>query len=68
MESQERSINSPLAGAFGTWQWYAKRFCDAKFRFYGKRKQWDTTGASNLEELQSKLISKLMIRRLKMEV
>ena len=55
-------------GAFGTWQWFAKRYCDAKYRIYGKKKQWDTNGASNLEELQNKLIGKLMIRRLKSEV
>lgn len=37
------------------------------FRFFGKRKQWDCRGASNLEELHQ-LLRKIMIRRLKNDV
>lgn len=37
------------------------------FRFFGRRKQWDCRGASNLEELHQ-LLRKIMIRRLKNDV
>jgi len=43
---------------------YAKRYCSAVHTGYG----WDLSGASNLEELQDKLRSNLMIRRLKKDV
>ncbi|XP_028600619.2 DNA annealing helicase and endonuclease ZRANB3 isoform X3 [Podarcis muralis] len=52
---------------FGTWNDYAKKYCDAHFRFFGKRRQWDCRGASNLDELHH-LLSDIMIRRLKNEV
>ncbi|KAJ7345817.1 hypothetical protein JRQ81_001767 [Phrynocephalus forsythii] len=52
---------------FGTWIEYAKKYCDARIRFFGKRKQWDCRGASNLDELHN-LLSNVMIRRLKNEV
>ncbi|NWW75037.1 ZRAB3 endonuclease, partial [Climacteris rufus] len=52
---------------FGTWIEYAKKYCNARVRFFGKRKQWDCRGASNLEELHQ-LLSEIMIRRLKNDV
>ncbi|NXP71727.1 ZRAB3 endonuclease, partial [Ramphastos sulfuratus] len=52
---------------FGTWSEYAKKYCNARVRFFGKRAQWDCRGASNLEELHQ-LLSEIMIRRLKNDV
>ncbi|XP_053522877.1 DNA annealing helicase and endonuclease ZRANB3 isoform X3 [Artibeus jamaicensis] len=52
---------------FGTWTDYAKRYCNAHVRYFGKRPQWDCRGASNLNELHQ-LLSDIMIRRLKDEV
>ncbi|XP_074158004.1 DNA annealing helicase and endonuclease ZRANB3 isoform X6 [Sminthopsis crassicaudata] len=52
---------------FGTWTEYAKRYCNAHIRYFGKRAQWDCRGASNLNELHQ-LLSNIMIRRLKTEV
>ncbi|NXI22908.1 ZRAB3 endonuclease, partial [Sterrhoptilus dennistouni] len=52
---------------FGTWSEYAKKYCDARVRFFGKKRQWDCRGASNLEELHQ-LLSEIMIRRLKNDV
>lgn len=43
---------------------FARRYCQAKQTRFG----WDFTGASNLEELQLKLRSTIMIRRDKAEV
>jgi SWI/SNF-related matrix-associated actin-dependent regulator 1 of chromatin subfamily A len=43
---------------------FAMRYCGAAHNGYG----WDFSGASNLEELQTKLRSKFMIRRLKADV
>lgn len=49
---------------FGSWFTYAKRYAAAYQNGFG----WDTSGASNLEELQEKLRSTIMVRRLKSEV
>ncbi|KAK9524045.1 hypothetical protein VZT92_017912 [Zoarces viviparus] len=51
----------------GTWTDYAKKYCNARYRYFGSRRQWDCRGASNLEELHRRL-SEIMIRRLKAEV
>jgi SWI/SNF-related matrix-associated actin-dependent regulator 1 of chromatin subfamily A len=50
--------------AFGNFWSYAKRYCNAHYNGYG----WDFRGASNLEELQQRLRSSIMIRRLKKDV
>lgn len=44
---------------------YAKRYCDAHRNSFG---YWDFGGASNLDELQMKLRSRIMVRRLKADV
>ncbi|KAJ8255980.1 hypothetical protein COCON_G00198440 [Conger conger] len=52
---------------FGTWSDYAKQYCNAHYRFFGNRRQWDCRGASHLEELHQRL-NEIMIRRLKAQV
>uniref|UniRef100_A0A8C6XP53 Zinc finger RANBP2-type containing 3 n=1 Tax=Naja naja TaxID=35670 RepID=A0A8C6XP53_NAJNA len=52
---------------FGTWTEYSKKYCNAYVRYFGKRRQWDCRGASNLDELHE-LLSNVMIRRMKSEV
>uniref|UniRef100_A0A670Z5Q6 Zinc finger RANBP2-type containing 3 n=1 Tax=Pseudonaja textilis TaxID=8673 RepID=A0A670Z5Q6_PSETE len=52
---------------FGTWTEYAQKYCNAYVRYFGKRRQWDCRGASNLDELHE-LLSNVMIRRMKSEV
>nr|XP_057908361.1 DNA annealing helicase and endonuclease ZRANB3 isoform X2 [Doryrhamphus excisus] len=52
---------------FGTWTDYASKYCNAHYRYFGTRRQWDCRGASNLKELHQRL-SQIMIRRLKAEV
>jgi SNF2 family DNA or RNA helicase len=49
---------------FGKFFKFAERYCNAFRGEWG----WDFTGASNLEELQRKLRSTVMIRRLKADV
>ena len=51
-------------GIFSNFFAFAKRYCNARNTKYG----WDMTGASNLQELQTVLREKLMIRRLKKDV
>uniref|UniRef100_A0A8D0C7P2 Zinc finger RANBP2-type containing 3 n=1 Tax=Salvator merianae TaxID=96440 RepID=A0A8D0C7P2_SALMN len=60
-------IEALCPGKFGTWTEYAKKYCNAHIRFFGRRRQWDCRGASNLEELHQ-LLNSIMIRRLKNEV
>ncbi|XP_043965895.1 DNA annealing helicase and endonuclease ZRANB3 isoform X1 [Gambusia affinis] len=52
---------------FGTWTDYAKKYCNAHYRYFGRRRLWDCRGASNLDELHQRL-SQIMIRRLKAKV
>lgn len=51
-------------GEFGPFFPFVKRYCAAKRGRFG----WDFSGASNLDELQSKLRSTVMVRRLKKDV
>ncbi|XP_068165317.1 DNA annealing helicase and endonuclease ZRANB3 isoform X2 [Antennarius striatus] len=60
-------IDSLYPKKFGTWTDYAKKYCNAHYRYFGPRRQWDCRGASNLGELHQRL-SQIMIRRLKAEV
>lgn len=59
----------PIINALDPERWpnffsYARRYCAAVRNAFG----WDFTGASNLEELQDRLRSTIMVRRLKSEV
>jgi len=47
-----------------SWRSYVTRYCAAHQTNYG----WDVSGASNLDELQTKLRATFMVRRLKSEV
>ncbi|XP_022062127.2 DNA annealing helicase and endonuclease ZRANB3 [Acanthochromis polyacanthus] len=60
-------IDALYHNSFGTWTDYAKKYCNAHYRYFGPRRLWDCRGASNLEELHQRL-SQIMIRRLKAEV
>lgn len=59
----------PLINALDPRQWgkffpFAKRYCDAHQTRWG----WDFTGSSNLEELQARLRTSVMVRRSKKDV
>ena len=57
-------VDSPVAA---NWMAYAKRYCNG-FQFsVGKRKVWNVTGASNLDELRERT-STHILRRLKEDV
>jgi SWI/SNF-related matrix-associated actin-dependent regulator 1 of chromatin subfamily A len=47
---------------------FANRYCGAKQIRAGKKMVWDFTGSSNLEELQERMRTKFMVRRLKADV
>jgi len=49
---------------FGNWFQYATRYCNGERTAYG----WDVSGSSNLGELQERLRSTCMVRRLKADV
>ena len=49
---------------WGNWRSYVTRYCDGHQTRWG----WDVSGASNLDELQEKLRSTIMVRRLKADV
>ena len=57
-------IESPVAQ---NWMAYAIRYCQGYQFMAGKRKVWNVTGASNLEELRDRT-SKQVLRRLKENV
>ncbi len=52
------------SGLGASWQRYVARYCEGHQTRWG----WDTAGASNLDELQDRLRSSIMIRRLKKDV
>ncbi|XP_067271801.1 DNA annealing helicase and endonuclease ZRANB3 [Pseudorasbora parva] len=60
-------IDALFPKRFGTWSDYAKKYCNAHYKFFGARRQWDCRGASHLDELHQRL-SEIMIRRLKNQV
>lgn len=51
-------------GIFQSWKYYVTRYCNGHKTRWG----WDVSGASNLDELQDILRSKIMVRRLKKDV
>ena len=51
---------------FGVWSRFAIRFCDARRVPFGSG--WDTSGSSNLQELQTMARGTCMVRRLKKDV
>jgi len=57
-------VNSPLAI---NWQTYVKRYCKGYQFKVGNRKIWNTSGASNLDELRE-LTKNIVLRRLKTDV
>ena len=63
----------PIAGylspsVFGNFFSYAYKFCSAHQINIGRKKVWNFDGASNLEELQKRLRSTIMLRRKKKDV
>ncbi|MBR0559738.1 DEAD/DEAH box helicase [Neokomagataea anthophila] len=56
--------NSLAPNIFPDFMYFAKKYCDAFESRYG----WDFSGASNLDELNEKLRSSIMIRRVKNDV
>ncbi|XP_006811177.1 DNA annealing helicase and endonuclease ZRANB3-like [Saccoglossus kowalevskii] len=61
-------IQALKANLLGNWTAYAKRYCDAKWKYYGRQKSWDTSGANHLPELHKMLKKHIMIRREKKQV
>ena len=63
----------PLLHALDAKTWnsafaFGKRYCNGHQIAAGRKLVWDFTGASNLEELQQRLRSSIMVRRLKRDV
>jgi len=57
-------VNSPLAI---NWQTYVRRYCKGYQFKVGNRKIWNTSGASNLDELRD-LTKNIILRRLKIDI
>jgi len=57
-------VNSPLTI---NWQTYVKRYCKGYQFRVGNRKIWNTSGASNLDELRE-LTKNIVLRRLKTDI
>lgn len=63
----------PIAAAlcpakFGDWWAFAKRYCGLHLEERDGRKTWVSTGGTHLAELQQRLRSSFMVRRLKADV
>ncbi len=58
------TIHSLDPKTWGSWKAFTEKYCDARETRWG----WDVNGASNLTELQDRLRSRIMVRRLKSEV
>jgi len=58
------TVHSLAPEQFPSWKQFVQRYCAA----YEGRWGWDVSGASNLDELQDKLRSLFMVRRLKADV
>ncbi|XP_022088441.1 DNA annealing helicase and endonuclease ZRANB3-like isoform X2 [Acanthaster planci] len=61
-------IDSVQKGLMGSFSQFAKRYCNAHWRQLGRQRMWDTSGASNLDELHKQLVKSVMIRREKKQV
>lgn len=57
-------LNALDPNTFKSRGFYAKRYCNGHNNGWG----WDESGASNLDELQDKLRSSIMVRRMKADV
>lgn len=57
----------PLDLGRNRWE-FAMRYCGARQIRVGRKMVWDLNGSSNLDELQEKMRSKFMVRRLKKDV
>ena len=53
---------------FGDWWAFAHRYCGLHKELHGDRAHWVATGASHLSELQQRLRTTFMVRRLKHDV
>lgn len=53
---------------FGDWWAFAKRYCGLHLESHGGRRVWVATGSSHLSELQQRLRTSFMVRRLKQDV
>ena len=53
---------------FGDWWDFARRYCGLHSEMHGTHKAWVSTGSSHLSELQQRLRSSFMVRRLKHDV
>ena len=72
MENYPREI-WPIAATicpakFGDWFSFARRYCGLHKEQHGDRVHWVTTGASHLSELQQRLRTTFMVRRLRHDV
>jgi len=53
---------------FGDWWEFARRYCGLHQESHGNKRVWVATGSSHLSELQQRLRTSFMVRRLKSDV